>query len=167
MGIRHVGAANARLLAKRFKNADELLGASFEDLEEIEGFGPVRARVLHDYLQSKVGKHTLKSLEKEGVDLRSREYQAEKASAGEETPFSGKTVVLTGSLDSFTREELKDLLTRLGAKVTGSVSKNTDLVIAGDEAGSKLDKAKSLGVEVWDEKKLLKALPESERPSSD
>jgi len=167
MGIRHVGAANARLLAKRFKDANELLEASFEDLEEIEGFGPVRARVLHDYLQSKVGKHTLKSLKHEGVDLSSREYHAAKESADKETPFTGKTIVLTGSLESFTRDDLKDLLTRLGAKVTGSVSKNTDLVIAGEEAGSKLDKADSLGVEVWDEKKLLKALPESDRPSSD
>jgi DNA ligase (NAD+) len=73
-------------------------------------------------------------------------------------PFSGKTIVLTGTLELFTRPELAEKLEALGAKVTGSVSKKTDLVIAGANAGSKLDKAKSLGVEVWDESRLLNEL---------
>lgn len=81
-----------------------------------------------------------------------------KSQATANNPFAGKTIVLTGTLEHFTRPELTEKLEAYGAKVSGSVSKNTDFVIAGESAGSKLDKAKKLGVEVWDEKRLIKVL---------
>src|SRR5262249_24125764 len=96
-------------------------------------------------------------LEAAGVDLTSSLFRAAPAS-GKDSPFSGKTVVLTGTLENFKRPELTERLESLGAKVSGSVSKKTDLVIAGAEAGSKLDKANELGIEIWDEQRLLKAL---------
>ncbi len=109
-----------------------------------------------EYLHSKAAEETFERLAKAGVDLASREYRD---SGGEATgPFAGKTVVLTGELEHFTRPELTERLEGLGAKVTGSVSKKTDLVIAGSAAGSKLAKANELGIEVWDEKRLLTAL---------
>jgi DNA ligase (NAD+) len=157
LGIRHIGGANAKLLGARFKDARALRKASREDLEDIEGFGPVRAAVLHQWLHSDAGRQTLDSLAEVGVDLTSREYR-EAAAAPADSPFAGKTIVLTGSLESFTRDDLKDRLEALGAKVTGSVSKKTDLVIAGESPGSKLDKARQLGVEVWDEAALLERL---------
>lgn len=159
LGVRHIGGANAKLLAKRFPDADALMQASQEELEAIEGFGPVRARVLRDWLASDAGRKTLRSLQDAGVDLASREYQT--PSAAEDSPFAGKTIVLTGALESWTRPELTERLESLGAKVAGSVSSKTDLLIAGESPGSKLDKAKELGVEVWDEAALLKRLPKA------
>jgi DNA ligase (NAD+) len=156
LGIRHIGAANARLLAMRFKDLDSLCAASIEDLETIEGFGPVRARVLHDYLRSEAGRSTFASLAAQGVDLRSSEAGG---GAPRDSPFAGKSVALTGTLVRFKREDLKAILQDLGARVTGTVSAKTDLLIAGEEAGSKLARAADLGVEVWDEQTLLRALP--------
>lgn len=160
MGIRHVGASNAKNLARAFPDIHALMSASEDQLAEVEGFGEVRAHVVREYLQSEAGRHAFAALEKVGVDLTSREYKAPSAAAG---PFTGKTIVLTGTLESFEREALKEVLENLGAKVTGSVSKKTDLVIAGESAGSKLDKARELGVEVWDEAALLRALPPESR----
>ena len=153
--------ANARLLASRFEDIEALSAASIEDLESIEGFGPVRARVLHDYLHSKAGRSTFASLARLGVDLRSKEVGAPTAS---DSPFAGKSIVLTGTLEHFKREDLKAILQGLGAQVSGSVSGKTDLVIAGESAGSKLARANSLGVEVWDESALIEALPPDSRP---
>jgi len=161
LGIRHIGAANARLLAVRFEDIDALSGASIEDLESVEGFGPVRAKVLHDYLRSDAGQSTFDSLAELGVDLTSHEA---KSTASADSPFAGKAVVLTGTLEHFKREDLKEILQGLGAKVTGSVSKKTDLLIAGESAGSKLTKAQGLGVEVWDEARLIESLPADTRP---
>ena len=160
LGIRHIGGANAKLLAERYENADALRMATREELEAIEGFGPVRAAVLHQWLESDAGRQTLASLKKAKVDLTSREYR-EPGEAPADSPFAGKTIVLTGTLEAFTRPDLTERLEALGAKVTGSVSKKTDLVIAGESAGSKLDKANKLGVEVWDEAALLKRLPDA------
>jgi DNA ligase (NAD+) len=160
LGIRHVGAAAAKTIARTFPDAQALLNASLEQIMQMEDFGPVTAPVLHAYLHSKQGREMFHRLEKVGVDLRSTMYRARPQAAVNGSPFAGKTVVLTGTLERFARPELTERLESLGAKVTASVSKNTDLVIAGDEAGSKLDKARELGVEVWDEKKLLSALGE-------
>ena len=96
------------------------------------------------------------------MDLTSREYRGRGAAGGggDKTPgaFAGRTFVLTGTLESYERGALKDLLEDLGAKVTGSVSKNTDVVVVGESAGSKIDKARELGIETWDEPRLLKEL---------
>lgn len=156
LGIRHIGHTAAKTIARHFPDADALLEASVEELMELPDFGEVTAPTLHAYLHSKQGRDTFVRLKKVGVDLKSSLYSARKKAI--DSPFAGKTVVLTGTFEHFKRNELTEKLESLGAKVGGSVSKSTDLVIAGEEAGSKLDKAKELGVEIWDEKRLLKAL---------
>jgi len=178
MGIRHVGDATAKALARQFRDIEELLGAderrlrpkSLSKQEAVElgfdadpkdrpetGLGKDTAPVVHAYLHSKAAKDAFAALTSVGVDLTSKEFRepSARASSG---PFAGKTVVLTGTLENYDRTSLTELLESKGAKVTGSVSKKTDLVIAGEEAGSKLDKARELGVEVWDEQRLLRAL---------
>ena len=106
--------------------------------------------MLHEYLHSKIARHTFKDLESVGVDLTSP-----RVAGDSDSPVAGKTIVLTGSLEKYTRDEASDKLRAMGANVTGSVSKNTDIVIAGPGAGSKLAKAVSLGIEVWDESQML------------
>lgn len=157
LGIRHLGSSNAKLLAKRFKSLDDLIAASAKEIEAIEGFGPIRAEVVYRYLHSAAGKKTFADLRKVGLAFDNPDF-VDGARAPTSGVFAGKTIVLTGALESFEREELKEKLESLGAKVTGSVSKKTDLVIAGTDAGSKLEKATELGIEVWDEKRLLEEL---------
>lgn len=161
LGVRHLGSANAKLLARRFETIDDLIGSGVEELESIEGFGPVRAKVVHEYLASPVGKKTIKSLRSAGVEMANPDYHGGGGSddAGD-TVFSGKTIVITGTLEQHKRDELKEIVEQLGGKVTGTVSKNTDILIAGEKAGSKLKKARDLGVEVWDEAKLIDNLPD-------
>jgi DNA ligase (NAD+) len=161
LGIRHIGSTAAKTIAAHFKDASALLSAGVDQLLELPDFGEITAPALHAYLQSKQGRDTFHRLGKAGVDLTSRGFRARAESeARVDSPFAGKTVVLTGTLVHFKREQLTERLESLGAKVTGSVSKKTDLVIAGEEAGSKLERARELGIEVWDEKRLLKALPD-------
>ncbi len=157
LGIRHIGLATARAIARRFPDIDALIEADADQLAEVPDVGPIVAESLHTWLASEVGRQTIAQLKEAGVDLTSREYQAPDA-AEADSPFAGKTVVLTGTLDHYTRDELTERLEELGAKVTGSVSKKTDLLIAGESAGSKLDKAEQLGVEIWNEAQLREAL---------
>lgn len=184
MGIRHVGEATAKALARLFPDIDALLAAEEwqlrpkdaatnkaerdkhglpkdgKDLPET-GLGRLTAPVVYEYLHSKVAQRTFDDLRKAGVDLGSKDYvdPAKRAmSAADSSPFAGKTVVLTGTLERFQRDDLKEILERLGAKVSGSVSGKTSFVIAGADPGSKLEKARELGVEVWDEASLLKSL---------
>jgi DNA ligase (NAD+) len=161
LGIRHIGAANAKLLARRFRTLDDLLGAPAGEIEAIEGFGPVRAEVVHRYLHSEAGRRVFDGLRAAGLRFENPDYAEPGAAVAGAGPFAGRTVVLTGALERYDREELKEVLESLGARVTGSVSKKTDLVIAGSEAGSKLEKARSLGIEVWDEARLLQELSRS------
>ena len=158
LGVRHIGASAAKTLARHFRDADALLAASEEDLKELPDFGDVTAPILHAYLNSKQGREMFARLKNVGVDLVSPIFSAKPQASSKDNVFAGKTIVLTGTLETFTRPELTERLESLGAKVTGSVSKSTDIVIAGAEAGSKLDKANSLGIDVWDERKLLKTL---------
>jgi DNA ligase (NAD+) len=183
MGIRHVGSTTAKALARAFASVDAMLAApmwmlmpmavnrlskprraaltgSEAELSEVyeTGLGEDTAPAVHAFLHSKVGRQTFERLAHEGVVLDSLDYVATKHRAPAHGPFAGKTIVLTGTLEGFDRAELKDLLEQLGAKVSGSVSKKTDLVIAGDSAGSKLTKAMELGIEVWDEAMLNTAL---------
>lgn len=181
MGIRHVGDATARALARLFPDIESLIAADEAALrpktlkkDEAVAYGLPEdpkdrpstmlgrdtAPAVHAYLHSKQARATFEALAAVGVDLTSHEYKTAGAGDAAGSPFAGKTVVLTGALESFTRQELTDALEALGAKVSGSVSKKTDLVIAGDSAGSKLDKARELGVAVWDEATLLKNLPD-------
>jgi len=157
LGIRHVGGTAARALARHFGDIDSLLNADEEAIAEVDEIGPITADSVYRFLQSDAGQHVIDDLKDAGVDL--TEPQAESASeTAEASPFAGKTIVLTGTLESYDRKTLTETLEGLGAKVTGSVSKNTDLLIAGESAGSKLSKAQSLGVEIWDEAQLLEAL---------
>ena len=158
LGIRHVGQSAAKTLARHFPDANSLLAATTEELVELPDFGEITAKSLKEYLAAKQTQHTFRSLAEAGVNLDSREYVKPGEERDIDSPFVGKTVVITGTLDSYSRSELKERLESLGAKVTGSVSKNTDFLIAGEDAGSKLAKAESLGVEVWDEPTLTAAL---------
>jgi DNA ligase (NAD+) len=155
LGIRHVGAAAARTLARHFADIDRLLAATEEQLRELPDFGEITAATLHAHLHSRPARDTFKRLAAAGVDLSSRDHAAGPV---QDSPLANKTVVLTGSLEHFTREALTERLAGLGAKVTGSVSKKTDLVIVGADPGTKLARARALGVEIWDEAKLLEAL---------
>ena len=122
-----------------------------------------RCPVVHAYLHSERAAHTFADLRSLGVNLNSVDYVPEGAQPTS-GPFAGKTVVITGTLQSYERTDLTELLEKLGAKVSGSVSKKTSVVIAGESAGSKLEKANELGVTVWDEPALLQALAEAGIP---
>ncbi|MBB6428626.1 NAD-dependent DNA ligase LigA [Algisphaera agarilytica] len=156
--IRHVGNSGSRVFARAFGNVDALVAADLEQLEALEDVGPITAQSLYDFLHNETGQHVIDELKQAGVDL-TEEQPAVVESSGD-SPFAGKKIVLTGTLEHFKRNDLKAKLETLGAKVSGSVSKNTDILIAGESAGSKLTKAESLGVEVWNEAQLLKSLPE-------
>lgn len=160
LGIRHVGASAAKTLVRRFRSARELLAASEADLAALPDFGPVTASSVAAWLHSPQARRIFDDLAQAGVLLESVETREAVAA---DSPFAGRTVVLTGTLDRMDRREATQRLESLGAKVTGSVSSRTNLVIAGHDAGSKLEKARSLGIEVWDEARFLKALESSAR----
>ncbi|MFO0962889.1 MAG: NAD-dependent DNA ligase LigA [Phycisphaerales bacterium] len=170
IGIRHLGAATAKSLARAYPDLDALLAASVEQLQEIRDIGEITAPSIHADLHSESMRRAFEALRAAGVSVASPIY-APPAAAGEgagdagagadataANPFAGKTVVLTGELDAMDRSAATELLESMGATVTGSVSKKTHLVIAGPGAGSKLAKAQSLGVPVWDEAQFLRAL---------
>ena len=153
LGIRNVGEATAKDLAQHFGSLDNLLAADAESLQQVRDVGPVVAQSLVAFLAEAHNREVIAQLRASGVHWPEHEQRRMA-----ELPFSGKTFVLTGTLDSMTRDEAKEKLEALGAKVAGSVSKKTDYVVAGAEAGSKLDKAQELGVAVLDELRLLELL---------
>ena len=159
LGIRHIGAAAAKTLAKAFPDADALLAAEETQLLELPDFGEITAASLAADLRTPRMRETFRRLAEAGVDLRSPIHDP--SAAPPAGPFAGKTVVVTGSIEGYTRTGITELLERLGAKVAGSVSKRTHLVIAGDEAGSKLDKARELGIEVWDAARFAREIAAS------
>ncbi|MGT2906640.1 NAD-dependent DNA ligase LigA [Streptococcus dentiloxodontae] len=150
LGIRHVGAKVSRQLLEYFGTIAELATSDEATIASIEGLGGVIAKSLRSYFATEGAQKLLDELKACGVNL---SYLGQRVAA--DAPLSGKTAVLTGTLSTLKRSEAKAKLESLGAKVTGSVSKKTDLVIAGEEAGSKLAKAQSLGVEIQDEAWLL------------
>jgi len=153
LGIRMVGEATALALARRFGSLESLLEASVEDLQSVRDVGPEVARQIHDFLAVPEQRETIRQLLAAGV-----RPQPEQAVAGSGR-FAGKTVVLTGTLTQYSRESAKVEIERRGGRVSGSVSRKTDLVVAGEDAGSKLKKAQELGVRVVDEngfKEMLK-----------
>ncbi|NSL53024.1 NAD-dependent DNA ligase LigA [Calidifontibacillus erzurumensis] len=157
LGIRHVGAKAAKTLAQHFETMEALQKATMEDLLQINEIGEKMADSIVTYFSKEEVRELIEELKSYGVNM---VYKGPKIVNVEEieSVFAGKTVVLTGKLEQMTRNDAKKELEALGAKVTGSVSKNTDLVIAGSDAGSKLDKALQLGIEVWDEARLLQEL---------
>lgn len=154
LGIRHVGAKAAKTLAQAFGSMDKLTQASKEDLLSINEIGDKMAESIVAYFEKEEAVELINELVAAGVNM---EYKGTRPVSAEESDsiFAGKTVVLTGKLERLSRNEAKDKIEALGGNVAGSVSKKTHLVIAGEEAGSKLTKAQELGIEVWDEEKLL------------
>jgi DNA ligase (NAD+) len=150
LGIADVGEATAKTLARHFGMLDGLMHASEAELTEVSDVGPIMASHIAAFFAEPRNRDAIAALKKAGVHW--KESAPRRRAEG---PLAGQTVVLTGSLSSLTRDEAKDRLEALGAKVAGSVSKKTSFVVAGEAAGSKLDKAEALGVEVWGEAKLL------------
>lgn len=154
LGIKEVGAKMAKTLSRIFGNLDSLASATEEDLLEIPDVGPVVAHSIVTWFSSEHNKKLIEQLRQEGLNFNF----LGSTSKATNSYFSGKTVVLTGTLDSMGRKEATDILENLGAKVTGSVSKATDAVVAGHDAGSKLDKAQALGITVLSESEFLELI---------
>ncbi len=157
LGIRYVGVASARDLSRAFGTLKRIRNASLDDLLAVEGIGDVVAQSIRDFFESDRNQETIDRLLEGGVappeDKTARERAASRSDA-----FADKTFVLTGELGSMSRTEARAEIENRGGKVTGSVSRKTDAVIVGASPGSKLDKARQLGIDTWDEKKFLKAL---------
>ena len=148
LGVRHVGSTAGREIAAKFGDLDAIKAAGVADIAEIHGLGEAVATSLRDFLDSDAGRAVVDDLQSVGVDP--KETPAESA-APADGPLAGKTVVATGSLEHFTREGIEQRVRDLGGRASSSVSKSTDLLVAGAKAGSKLDKAQKLGVETIDE----------------
>ncbi len=146
LGIRHVGPRVAALLCGRFPSIEALRSATVDELAEVPDIGPAIAASVHEWLASDYGRRVLHGLEAAGVSL--EVSAADRIGSG---PLTGKTFVVTGTLEGFSRQEAEEAIRRAGGRAAGSVSKKTDYVVAGAEAGSKLDKAEKLGVPVLDE----------------
>lgn len=157
LGIRHVGAKAAKTVAQSFGSMQKLAEAQKEELVAINEIGDKMADSIVAFFEQEEAEELLKELAAAGVNM---EYKGPKPVSAEESDsiFAGKTVVLTGKLEQLSRNEAKEKIEALGGNVSGSVSKKTHLVIAGEDAGSKLTKAEELGIEVWDEERLLAEL---------
>ncbi len=163
LGIRHVGEATAKELARHFGQLQAIMDASEDALLQVADIGPIVAHSLHTFFAQTHNREVVQALREAGVT-----WPEGEALAPTEMPLAGLTVVLTGTLPSMGRDEAKDKLEALGAKVAGSVSKKTSCVVAGAEAGSKLEKAQALGVPVLDEAGLLRLLtdgPDALKPA--
>ena len=156
LGIRHVGEKAAKILAEHFETIDALIEATEDELKEIHEIGDKMAESVVAYFANEQIQQLIERLK--GYDI-NMTYKGKKivVEAGA-NPFAGKTIVLTGKLQQLTRTEAKEKIEQLGGMVAGSVSKKTDLVIVGEDAGSKLEKAQSLGIEIWDEVRLIEQL---------
>ena len=148
LGIRHIGAKAAKLLAARFKSMDEIIKASAEEIAEIDDFGMIMASSVEKYFSEAVNTELIKRLESCGVNMR---YESDTVSDS----LGGKVFVLTGTLPTLKRAEAQKLIESRGGKISGSVSKKTDFVVAGEEAGSKLTKAQEIGIAIITEQELL------------
>ncbi len=153
LSIRHVGARVAAVLAEHFGSVDDLLAADVEQLAEINEIGPIIAESVHDFLHGEFGSETIEDLKRLGV-------KTETTTAAAQGPrvLEGKTLVVTGTLTKYTRDEIKELITTHGGRAASSVSKKTDYVVAGEKAGSKLAKARDLGVPVLTEEQFEELL---------
>lgn len=159
LGIRHVGSNTARLLAERFQTMQGVMAATAEEILQIEGIGEIIADSLVSFFDNEEAQELIQDLKDHGLNM---SYLAADEAIDEEKAsiFAEQTIVLTGRLENFSRNELKERLELYGAKVTGSVSGNTDLLIAGEDAGSKFDQAEELDIEIWNEAELMDALGE-------
>jgi DNA ligase (NAD+) len=153
LGIRHVGPRVATLLTEQFPSVDELCKATIEELAAIHEIGDIIAESVHDWFTSDYGRHVIGGLVSVGVVMTT--FQSSAVGDG---PLTGKTLVVTGVLESFTRQEAEAAIQKAGGRSASSVSKKTDYVVAGDEAGSKLTKAKNLGVTILDDSQFKQLL---------
>ncbi len=160
LGILHVGAGVAKALGRGFATLDDVLAASVDQLTQCEDVGEVIASSVNQWHGDERNRKLVDRLRKAGVNFKSELYQPQAKSG----PFAGKTFVLTGTLPNLKREEAAAKIEARGGKVSGSVSKKTDYVVAGEEAGSKLEKARKLGVKILDEAELLKLCGEGQAP---
>ena len=160
LGIRHVGAKAAKILAEHFGDLETLSKSDYESIIALDTIGDIIADSVVTYFSNEEVHELMNELKQAGVNF---EYKGLRSTQLQEveSPFKEKTVVLTGKLTRLTREEAKETIENLGGKVTGSVSKKTDIVVAGEDAGSKLTKAQELGIEVWTEDQMAEALAKS------
>lgn len=154
LGIRNIGEKAAKLLAERFGTIDAVMAASMEEISAIDGFGTVMAGSVTDYFSRQESRELIESFRKAGVNL--TEPREEKGDL-----FAGKTFVITGTLPTYTRKEAQELIEANGGKVSSSVSKKTDFLLAGEDAGSKLIKAQQLGIPLLTEAELQQMINES------
>jgi DNA ligase (NAD+) len=155
LSIRHVGARTAQVLEEHFGTIDAILAASEDELAEVNEIGPVIAHSIHTFFQSEAGRRTVEELRGFGVNFG---QPVERRQPGADQKLAGQSIVVTGTLSRFKRDEIKELIHRLGGKASGSVSKKTDFVVAGEDAGSKLDKARELGVRVVSEEEFVEII---------
>ena len=148
LGIRHVGVKGAKILAKKYKTMENLMKASFESLALVEDIGEITADSIYTFLKNDQTIDLINRLEKSGVNMKAIEDE------NADNRFEGKTFVLTGSLEKYTRQEASDIIEKFGGKVSGSVSKKTSYVLAGEEAGSKLTKAQKLEIAIISEEQF-------------
>ena len=147
LGIRHVGSKAAKMLAKKYKTMEELSKANFEELQSMNDIGEVMANSIVEFFSQEQTKDLLDKLKQAGVNMNSLEENTDEK-------LEGKTFVITGSLEKFTRKEIEDLIEKHGGKASGTVSKKTDYLVAGENAGSKLKKAQELGIKIISEKEF-------------
>lgn len=160
LGIQHVGAKAAKLIAEEFGTIEQIMVAEKETINAIDTIGPVIADSIEKYFSNEEVKELVAELKRAGVNT---DYLGQTAAdlASVESPFKDKVIVLTGKLTHFNRNEAKEKIEALGGKVTGSVSKKTDVVVAGEDAGSKLEKAEKLEITVWNETQMVEAIENS------
>lgn len=158
LGIPHVGSKTAKIIASHYHNIDNIMKATLEDLSSINDIGEIIAKSIVDYFQKEDNKIIIERLKQYGINMN---YLGQKIIKDE--TFYGKTFVLTGTMTEYKRDEAKNLIENYGGKTSSSVSKKTDVVIAGSEPGSKYDKAVELGITIWSEEDFKKNIEESKR----
>ncbi|MBR1377083.1 MAG: NAD-dependent DNA ligase LigA [Bacilli bacterium] len=158
LGIKNVGKRTAKMLAAKYKTMDDFMNASYEELVNIKDIGETIAKSIRDYFDDEKNIQIIEKLKAYGVNMK---YLG--AEVVEDEDFAGKTFVLTGSLTDITRDDARDKIELLGGITTNSVSKKTDVVIVGDSPGSKYDKAKELGITIWNEQEFLEKISKSDK----
>lgn len=148
LGIRHIGSKSAKILAKKYKTMNKLMNATFEELSYMEDIGEISANSIRTFFMEERNRNLIEELKKSGVNMKYIEDETA------DDRFFGKSFVLTGALEKYTRDEATEIIEKFGGKTTGAVSKKTDYVLAGDDAGSKLTKAQSLGIKVINEQEF-------------
>ena len=153
LGIRHVGSKTAKILASKYLSIDNLISASLEELTSIKDIGEIIAKSVYEYFKDNNNIELINSLKDHNLNM---DYLGK--ISGEDSIFEGMTFVLTGTLTTLTRDDAKEKIEALGGNVTGSVSKKTSVVVVGDSPGSKYDKAKELGITIWNEEEFVEKI---------